>query len=606
MCGEPLWTTRMTRTGPRCVPQRLYNTQDFESWLEYFLMRPDTEDLIDQSYEHHPTPGVMLSIWDSPAWHSLGPFTTTRGNLTFTFYIDWFNPYTNKISGKTVSCGAMIMTCLNLPYELQRLPKNTFFVGIIPPPYEPSVTTITAVSDPVVAQLKTLWKGKNIRTYHHPNGSFKRVAVLVQIGDLLAVRKAFGFAGIASHNICSFCTIQKSEIGGLQCGERRMGATVLSDALKWRDATTKKQRKELFLKTGVRWSSFNELEYRDPVLHTMLGVMHNWLEGILQHHARVKWGIGIIPMAHKANNLENDLSTTNFPDSDGMLDEEIEELFEETQRHGDFPTHLTRMHSTMSMLADPEFGYGEESSDESFHLVPDDGDVSNKSSSSDYDSEADFQAKESDEWKSVCIFDSASLTNIRTCLADTVIPSWLERPPTNLGERSHGKLKADQWLQLFIVFLPLILPEIWSSGSATNNSLLHNFHDLVVCTNIICAYSVTTESADLYHDHYIRYLESSRTLFPKTKMRPNHHFALHNTELMKFWGPLIKLSEFPFEQDNGILQKINTNSHLCVFNFFCLNLENPLILNLKGNLISPCSVRSVGVDGWMPFCMIMH
>ena len=24
-------------------------------------------------------------------------------------------------------------------------------------------------------------------------------------------------------------------------------------------------------------------------------MMHNWNEGILQHHARVKWGIGVIP-----------------------------------------------------------------------------------------------------------------------------------------------------------------------------------------------------------------------------------------------------------------------------------------------------------------------
>jgi hypothetical protein len=147
----------------------------------------------------------------------------------------------------------------------------------------------------------------------------------------------------------------------------------------------------------------------------------------------------------------------------------------------------------------------------------------------------------------------------------TVIPSWLEQPPTNLGERSHGKLKADQWLQLFIVFLPLILPEIWSASSSQNDSLLQNFHDLVACTNIICAYSITKESADLYHDYYICYLKSSKIIFLKAKMRPNHHFALHNAELMKFWGPLIKLSEFPFEQDNGIMQKINTNSHLCMF-----------------------------------------
>jgi hypothetical protein len=76
----------------------------------------------------------MSSIWDSPAWRSLGSFTTTPGNLTFSYFIDWFNPLTNKIAGKIVSCGAIMMFCLNLPPDLRHLPENTFFAGITPPP----------------------------------------------------------------------------------------------------------------------------------------------------------------------------------------------------------------------------------------------------------------------------------------------------------------------------------------------------------------------------------------------------------------------------------------------------------------------------------------
>lgn len=149
-CGESLWTTRNTRGGPRRVPRRLYSTQDFDSWLEFFLSRPGIEDLIDISYNHCPSPDVMHCMWDSPVWRSLGTFTTTRGNLTFSYYIDWFNPLLNKIAGKNISCGAIMLFCLNLPYEQQHLVENTFFAGITPPPKEPSVTTITAVSDPVV------------------------------------------------------------------------------------------------------------------------------------------------------------------------------------------------------------------------------------------------------------------------------------------------------------------------------------------------------------------------------------------------------------------------------------------------------------------------
>jgi hypothetical protein len=36
-CGARLWTTRSTPSGPHYVPCRLYSSQDFVSWLEFFL-----------------------------------------------------------------------------------------------------------------------------------------------------------------------------------------------------------------------------------------------------------------------------------------------------------------------------------------------------------------------------------------------------------------------------------------------------------------------------------------------------------------------------------------------------------------------------------------
>src|SRR6266498_3548197 len=84
---------------------------------------PGIEDLIDKSYTHCPSNKIMHSIWNSPAWHSLGSFTPNCENLTFSFYIDWFNPLTNKIAGKSISCSAIMMFCLNLPYEIQHPPS---------------------------------------------------------------------------------------------------------------------------------------------------------------------------------------------------------------------------------------------------------------------------------------------------------------------------------------------------------------------------------------------------------------------------------------------------------------------------------------------------
>ncbi|KAF8223397.1 hypothetical protein L208DRAFT_1317027 [Tricholoma matsutake] len=47
-------------------------------------------------------------------------------------------------------------------------------------------------------------------------------------------------------------------------------------------------------------------------------------------------------------------------------------------------------------------------------------------------------------------------------------PTWIQRPPTNLGEPSHGKLKAQEYLTLFTCIFPLIIPEFWYMTTATN------------------------------------------------------------------------------------------------------------------------------------------
>ncbi|TFK47905.1 hypothetical protein OE88DRAFT_1614626, partial [Heliocybe sulcata] len=174
-CGEVLWTTRHGGNGGsiRCS-KRLYTTQSFESWLTWFLSRPGIEDAMDESYSHVPSGDQMHSIFDSPAWRSFGAYTSRPGNLVFSYFIDWFNPLLNKIAGKTVSAGAIMLFCMNLPEHLQYLPENTFFAGITPPPKEPSVTTISNVADPVIDQIREFYSGKQIPTHRHPEGFWIR------------------------------------------------------------------------------------------------------------------------------------------------------------------------------------------------------------------------------------------------------------------------------------------------------------------------------------------------------------------------------------------------------------------------------------------------
>ncbi|KJA19185.1 hypothetical protein HYPSUDRAFT_204763 [Hypholoma sublateritium FD-334 SS-4] len=156
-----------------------------------------------------------------------------------------------------------------------------------------------------------------------------------------------------------------------------------------------------------------------------------------------------------------------------MLDNEIENLYMESRLNDDTPSHPVHLRSNIStVLQHMDHSAGDESDDDDT-----DGDFYPDSDSEDDDA----------HWKATCIFTEGELNKIRACLAGAVIPTWVDRLPTNLGEKAHGKLKADQWFILFSIFFPLILPEIWLSQPLLTNAamLLDNFYQLVTCTNIV-------------------------------------------------------------------------------------------------------------------------
>ncbi|KAF9254475.1 hypothetical protein L218DRAFT_1009627 [Marasmius fiardii PR-910] len=135
-------------------------------------------------------------------------------------------------------------------------------------------------------------------------------------------------------------------------------------------------------------------------------------------------------------------------------------------------------------------------------------------------------------------FDKNHLEAIHACIQDIELPSYVSRPPINLGQPSHGTLKAADYLLLFTVILPLVIPELWSnpnSDSDVNESLLDNFYHLVASTNIMAAYSTSNEEADAYTSHYSQDWEYNTILFPTAHSMPNHHYAMHNASILKYW-----------------------------------------------------------------------
>ncbi|EGG03721.1 uncharacterized protein MELLADRAFT_117259 [Melampsora larici-populina 98AG31] len=188
------------------------------------------------------------------------------------------------------------------------------------------------------------------------------------------------------------------------------------------------------------------------------------------------------------------------------------------------------------------------------------------------DSDKDFEDEDEDEeldsgWNGG-LFTEENIKLFRHCMKDIVLPTGITRLPSNLGESKHGKLKASQWHSLFAFIIPLIVLQIYVLDvedilvDSNRGRILLNIADLVQCTNIVTTKAVTRHDADMFAFFYKRYHKNSLCIFGNMGVVPNHHYALHIPDQLRRWGPLNQVSEFAGERLIGMLQGIQTNTHL--------------------------------------------
>ncbi|KAG0139060.1 hypothetical protein CROQUDRAFT_85315, partial [Cronartium quercuum f. sp. fusiforme G11] len=289
----------------------------------------------------------------------------------------------------------------------------------------------------------------------------------------------------------------------LDLSQKRSKAEVLFQAEMWAKAKTVTQKDKLVTNYGVRDSELNQLDYRDPVDHVVLGVMHNWLEGILQNHFRNWWGF-----QGKKKNRQRDYGVDDDHDEESEFEMDTDE------------------DKNMTWIEDFDF------------------------------------PQESTEF----LFSANDRLQLLSLLRDVIIPSGIETIPHNLGEASHGKLKAAQWASLFLYYIPLVISEILVPDvedfciNSNRSMIMENTSSLVQCTQIVLSKAVTKASIDQFELMYSRYIESSKNIFKVKSFRPNHHYALHIPEMMSYWGPLLGVSEFAGERLIGMLQKVTVNN----------------------------------------------
>jgi hypothetical protein len=464
------------------------------------------------------------------------------------------------------------------------LPENIFIVGLTPSPKIPKPWQLNHLLDPL---MKTILgydlPGKTMKTYYHPEGVKVTARIVPLVADLPAARETGGFLSHSATMFCSMCLLTQDEKARLDYWNwpMRTGATVLQQAKKWLRLPTQEKRILQARKTGVRFCSLHILTYRDPVNDTILGFMHNWLQGVLEHQLRVLWGIG--RDARRTKDLaqfdadDEDLWTdSEISDSGGQEDAEDvrrdEENFDPEQWAEWREQYLRNTGSEedndddSTPRATPAPGSDDpmDGSTSAATPVPE----SNPPDEDDHDHDGD---NNDDEFTDIAVrgswkFSKDSLEKIRRCIREVSLPTHVARLPGNLGEAKHGKLKAAQFLTLFSAILPLVIPEIeFDKDPERHEAMLQSFCDLVAATNIVASFKTSNAAADLFMDKYSDYFTSIQTLFPDVNTLPTHHNSMHIPQILKNWGPLASQIEFMGEHVNHTLQKIPTNDHLCKF-----------------------------------------
>ncbi|POW10934.1 hypothetical protein PSTT_05682, partial [Puccinia striiformis] len=131
-----------------------------------------------------------------------------------------------------------------------------------------------------------------------------------------------------------------------------------------------------------------------------------------------------------------------------------------------------------------------------------------------------------------------------------------------LGKASFGRLKADEWRNLFTIQLTLVLPALWKECEPKTQSLLHNFAHLVSLVNIALASSTSTSCIAAYRHHIKSYVQSCLVLFDGIGLAPNHHMVFHLADSLERFGPSRAWWSFPMERLMGnVLKAPDNNQH---------------------------------------------
>ncbi|KAJ3709685.1 hypothetical protein C8R42DRAFT_729944 [Lentinula raphanica] len=157
------------------------------------------------------------------------------------------------------------------------------------------------------------------------------------------------------------------------------------------------------------------------------------------------------------------------------------------------------------------------------------------------------------------------LRRLQQAVREVTTPSWLSKPPPDVGTPAAGTLKADHWRRLIEIHLPLAMLSLWNeqSPSAAGNAhlmvpALETTMHLTCAAILMSKLSLSVERREQFRNHLIQHIEGIKQHFGGF-IFPSHHLSLHISDFMEEFSSVRHWWSMPFESLGGKLQRIRTN-----------------------------------------------
>jgi hypothetical protein len=286
-----------------------FRRRKLDNWIKSFLGRKGILPVVDAAWmqAQGPAHNPVSDFWGGDFIRELkGPNPETllsavpdgETRLLFSLSVDWFNPFHNKIAGKSVSTGVLFMSCLNLPPEERYRDENIYLVGVMPGKRQ--ISRLDAILQPLISDLLRYWhEGVYFTGIPDVHGArLVRCALMQLICDLPAARKLAGFPGHSAKYNCSACVASRDNMADVSSVDdpslQRTRECHMRHASEYKavlETSGYKAAEKLRNSSpeGVRWSILNNLPYWDPIKCTVIDCMHLILLGLCQFHWRKFW-----------------------------------------------------------------------------------------------------------------------------------------------------------------------------------------------------------------------------------------------------------------------------------------------------------------------------